>query len=278
MNFHNQYTALIVEAAISAGRAIMDVYHRDDFKVQLKEDLSPLTEADLKSNAIIEEYLQQTGIPVLSEEGRHMSYDERKEWSALWIVDPLDGTKEFVKRNGEFTVNIALVKEGYPVIGVVFAPWLGDLYVGDGLASYYFKLSADWKECSFDEIEKDLNPVNLPSDKTQQITMVVSISHFSEETADFIKRVEARKGAVDKVSVGSSLKMCLVAAGKADVYPRFGPTMEWDTAAGQAVLEAAGAKLIDLEQKKRMRYNRENLKNTSFLAMGKGEDMTAFIR
>ncbi len=270
-----EFLDLIIDTALNAGVAILDVYNRDDFNVSKKEDNSPLTDADVNSHNIIIKALGQTGIPVLSEEGADIPYEERKGWEKLWIVDPLDGTKEFVKRGGDFTVNIALVENNYTTMGVVFAPWLGQLFWGSSEGAYFSDLGKEWaqKEKSLYVKSTQRLPFVLP----EKFTVVASKSHFSEDTKRFIEKVKAKVGDVEFSSIGSSLKMCLVAAGKAHLYPRIGPTMEWDTAAGQAVVEAAGGMLLDLSTKERMKYNRKDLLNNYFLVTAKGVNAEEFL-
>ncbi|MFL2579459.1 MAG: 3'(2'),5'-bisphosphate nucleotidase CysQ [Parvicellaceae bacterium] len=237
-------------AAKKAGEKILQIYG-EDFSVSYKEDKSPLTIADQQANDIIESYLLKTNIPILSEEGKLTDYKDRKNWKLLWIVDPLDGTKEFVKRNGEFTVNIALVKNGKPILGVIFVPVKGWLYYGSSNGSYR---------------EIDEKKVKLPlENKSINFKVVGSRSHQSPETKEYFNDIKKRKKNVEIVSMGSSLKICLVAEGSADVYPRFAPTMEWDTAAGHAIAKHSGKKLIDLDTKKEMTYNRPRLKNNWFI-------------
>jgi 3'(2'), 5'-bisphosphate nucleotidase len=246
----NNWLNIAKEAAKKAGDKILQIYG-NEFSVSYKEDKSPLTIADQKANDIIESYLLKTNIPILSEEGKLTEYKDRKNWKLLWIVDPLDGTKEFVKRNGEFTVNIALVKNGKPILGVIFVPVKGWLYYGSSNGS-------------FREINE--KKVKLPLDKkSTNFKVVGSRSHQSPETKEYFEDIKKRKKNVEIVSMGSSLKICLVAEGSADVYPRFAPTMEWDTAAGHAIANHAGKKLIDLNTKKEMTYNRQNLKNNWFI-------------
>ncbi len=266
---------LILKAAVEAGKEILKVYTGEDFNVSFKEDSSPLTDADVNSHNVIMSALKQTGIPVLSEEGADIPYGERKDWKKLWIVDPLDGTKEFVKRGGDFTVNIALVENNYPVMGVVFAPWLGHLYWGSGEGAFFADLGNGWEKRGVMDYQKQATkiPVKLP----EKFTVVASKSHLSEETKQFISLIEKKVGEIEFSSIGSSLKMCLVAAGKAHLYPRLGPTMEWDTAAGQAVVEAAGGELIDLSTNERMQYNRKKLLNNYFLVAAAGIDAYSFL-
>lgn len=254
---------IAIRAALKAGAAILEIYNTADFGVTFKEDDSPLTKADSAADEVILAMLRETGIPVLSEEGAHESYDSRKDWKQCWIVDPLDGTKEFIKRNGEFTVNIALVEKGIPVFGVVYAPALGVLFCGE-------KGKGAWKISIADPFAENISlepKQNLPSQFfPEAFTMVGSRSHSSPETEAYVKEMEAKHGKVDFIAAGSSLKFCLVAEGKAHAYPRFAPTMEWDTAAGQAVLEAAGGSVVEWPSAIPMRYNREKLLNGWFLA------------
>jgi 3'(2'), 5'-bisphosphate nucleotidase len=234
-----------------AGAAIMQVYGRG-FTVQRKEDNSPLTLADLESQRVIIEGLSQVtpGIPILSEESAQAPWDQRKTWRELWVVDPLDGTREFVKRNGEFTVNIALVRDHEPVLGLVAAPALGLLYWGASGAGAF----SQHRDAA--ELPIQVSPPASP------LRVVGSRSHASPATAAYL----ARLGPHAMTGIGSSLKFCLVAEGKADLYPRFGPTSEWDTAAGQALLEAAGGQVTRLDGH-RLRYNcRESVINGDFLA------------
>ncbi len=239
-----------INAAKLGGEEIMKIYGQE-FEVFNKEDNSPLTIADQNANKVIEKLLNETNIPILSEEGKHTDFDERKNWRQLWIVDPLDGTKEFVKRNGEFTVNIALVENGVPVIGVIYVPVKNWLYYG--YSNGAFKTVAEKTE-------------ELPIKTNRTSTVVVgSRSHPSIETAQYFEKLKNKYGEIELVSMGSSLKICLVAEGKADVYPRFAPTMEWDTAAGHAIVNFAGKKLIDIETNKAMVYNRERLRNNWFI-------------
>lgn len=239
------------EAAIAGGKEILEVYN-GEIKVDMKEDKSPLTEADRRAHNAIVKFLDKTGIPVLSEEGKAIPYEDRKSWNKLWIVDPLDGTKEFIKRNGEFTVNIALIENGIPVMGVIYVPVKDILYYG--MADYgSFK-------------EENGTTLELPQPKsTSNYVAVGSRSHMSEETETYFNDLKAKYGDVEVVSMGSSLKICLVAEGVADVYPRFAPTMEWDTAAGHAIAKFAGKTLLDYKTQKEMKYNREELLNNWFI-------------
>ncbi|HCQ29213.1 MAG TPA: 3'(2'),5'-bisphosphate nucleotidase [Flavobacteriales bacterium] len=259
-----KYLPLAIEAAVKAGIETLKIYDTD-FDVYEKQDASPLTEADKASHNIIMSFLQQTGIPVLSEEGKEMSYEQRQNWQNLWIVDPLDGTKEFIKKNGEFTINIALIENQKPVLGVIYVPVLKTLYFGSK-KSGAFKVE-EVEVFNWQEIEK--NKIKIPVNEERPYTVVASRSHLSSETSDYIAEVEKNHGNIETLSRGSSLKLCMIAEGKADEYPRFAPTMEWDTAAGQAIIEASGGEVIDWETKQPMLYNRENLLNNWFLAKRK---------
>lgn len=235
------------QAAIEAGQAILEIYHSADFEVEQKSDDSPLTKADRAAHLRIVKHLEKTGLPILSEEGKHMDYEERKAWDYFWVVDPLDGTKEFIKRNGEFTVNIALIHEGKAVAGVLFSPVLGWLYSG-------ISGKGAWKEHA-GRLEK----LQVGPDAVKVI--VASRSHLSPETEEYMQQFPDASA----ISMGSSLKFMLVAEGKAELYPRFAPTMEWDTAAAQAIIEAAGAVVLQYPELSPLKYNKENLLNPWFI-------------
>ena len=260
----NDWIKVALEASMDAGQAIMEVYGREDVGVEYKGDSSPLTLADKAAHEVILEHLSATGIPVLSEEGKHMPFQERRDWDELWIVDPVDGTKEFIKRNGEFTVNIALVRQGRVAGGVVLAPVLGHAYVGVvGEGAWRVDVGGQGgSEAAKAWFTRRSLP--LPSD-TRPFTVVASRSHMSPETEAYVDQAREEHGEVELISKGSSLKLCMVAEGTADAYPRFAPTMEWDTAAGQAVCEAAGCDVVDQNTGQTMRYNREELLNAWFL-------------
>ena len=260
----NEWIKVALEASMDAGQAIMEVYGREDVGVEYKGDSSPLTLADKAAHEVILEHLSATGIPVLSEEGKHMPFQERQDWNELWIVDPVDGTKEFIKRNGEFTVNIALVRQGRVAGGVVLAPVLGHAYVGVvGEGAWRLDVGGQGGSAAADAWSTR-RPLPLPSD-TRPFTVVASRSHMSPETEAYVDQAREEHGEVELISKGSSLKLCMVAEGTADAYPRFAPTMEWDTAAGQAVCEAAGCDVVDQNTGQTMRYNREELLNAWFL-------------
>lgn len=256
---------LATDAAIRAGEAIMEVYTSPtaNWEVERKADNSPLTLADRRSHAVIAPALEATGIPVLSEEGAHLPFAERKGWSLLWVVDPLDGTKEFIKRNGEFTVNIALVADGVPVMGVIFVPVSRVLYIGAEQGA----LKATVPTGVYDLDALDLAPIHAGA--ATPFTVVASRSHLSPETQQYIDALRPAHPDLTMVSAGSSLKLCLVAEGKADVYPRFAPTMEWDTAAGHAICRAAGAEVYRVDDgdapPSPLAYNKPDLLNPWFI-------------
>ncbi|MDA7742470.1 3'(2'),5'-bisphosphate nucleotidase CysQ [Francisellaceae bacterium] len=240
----------IKSIARTAGKDIMEIYRRD-FHVELKEDKSPLTEADIKANEIICDRLKELypNIPILSEEGRNIPYSERNLWDYFWLIDPIDGTKEFIKKTGEFTVNIALIHGGKPVLGVVYAPEIDDLYwakQGEGAYKNSQKL-----------------PLIVNEHPEEKLTVVASASHPSKETQDFIGALETQE--VELIAKGSSLKLCMVAEGVADIYPRLAPTMEWDTAAAHAVVLEARKEVVQYGSKESLVYNKENLLNPWFV-------------
>ena len=260
----NQLLLDVTALAREAGRAILEVY-ASSFSVQEKEDRSPLTEADLRSEKLILAGLRRIApeIPVLSEESVQLPWSSRKHWSRLWIVDPLDGTKEFVQRNGDFTVNIALVDNHRPVLGVVHAPvHARDYYACEGVGAFRSDAQASGR------------PIRVAKRGAGAVRVVGSRSHRGSSLDGFLARV----GPHELVEVGSSLKLCLVAEGQADVYPRMGPTSEWDTAAGQCVLEQAGGHVLKLDGEP-LAYNREDTLNPSFMAYADGDtDWLALVR
>lgn len=275
MSDYNLYLDIVIQAAVKAGDAIMMVY-QTDFDVEKKADQSPLTLADRQSHEIIHQHLSKLKFPILSEEGRQLAYDERKKWDPLWIVDPLDGTKEFVKRNDEFTVNIALVEKQQPVLGVVYVPATGVLYyAARGLGGFRVDLNAlcdlqtayRENEAGGGRLDTLLDQsVSLPlPDLPSVYTIVGSRSHATPELEAFVEEQRRRYGVVDFVPAGSSLKICRVAEGSAHIYPRLGPTMEWDTAAGHAVATISGCEVYRHGGNKTLRYNKEDLLNPWFI-------------
>lgn len=253
LNDSKKLVALVVEAAEMASRAILEVYQSDDFHAEVKNDQSPLTIADKRSHEIINEILSRTNIPVLSEEGADIPYDVRKAWPMFWLVDPLDGTKEFLKKNGEFTVNIALMKDNQPVFGLIAIPVEGKIYYGP--------VNGEVNCVENDASSRKLEPVASLDLKKSGIRVVASRSHLDESTSNLIAGLKEPV----LVSKGSSLKFMLLADGEADFYPRFAPTMEWDTAAADAMLRALNYRLTNPETGEELKYNKQDLKNPFFI-------------
>lgn len=246
----------IIAIAEQAGRTIMEIY-KQDFEVFYKDDKNPLTRADKAANEIITNGLNTLPVklPILSEEGKTIPYEERKEWEYFWIVDPLDGTKEFIKKNGEFTVNIALIHKDTPILGVVYAPALDDMYWAmEGQGAF-----KDGKKL----------PLYVNAHPEEVLRVVASKSHLSEQTQDYIASLSKITETIQCVSKGSSLKLCMVAEGSADIYPRLAPTMEWDTAAADAIVREAGKMTYDFVSKSPLQYNKPNLLNPWFIILSK---------
>ena len=284
MNQLTYHLLMALLAAKDAGRAILDVY-RQDFDISYKDDHSPLTLADQRSHNIIVSHLSDVSgerLPILSEEGRSISYQQRRRWKYFWMADPLDGTKEFIKKNDEFAVNIAQIHQNRPILGVIYVPVKDVFYfAGDGLGAYRMDNSdilaigtdRPVKNDSARVLETILaRSIKLPDDnhrfekKDSQITIVGSRSHATKELEAFIETMRKKHEQVEFISAGSSLKLCLVAEGRADIYPRLGPTMEWDTAAGQVIVEQARGSVLNYEMDEPLRYNKKNLLNPWFIA------------
>ncbi|MFD2727394.1 3'(2'),5'-bisphosphate nucleotidase CysQ [Hyunsoonleella rubra] len=252
-----------IKAAIGAGAEIMDTYHTD-VDVYLKSDNSPLTIADQKANQFIDGVLKSTGLPIISEENKQDAFEVRQTWDTCWIVDPLDGTKEFIKRNGEFTVNIALIQHGKPVLGVIYVPVAKILYyaiVSEGKA---FKCIL--KQHMFaKELFENSTEILRAKNSDPEIKVVGSRSHQNEATLNYISALESKGHKIQLVSKGSSLKFCIVAEGLASIYPRFAPTMEWDTAAGHAICNAVGVSVSQVDSQEELQYNKADLLNPYFI-------------
>lgn len=260
----NKNLQIAIQASLEAGKVIMEVYNTP-FDVEIKDDKSPLTEADKKANDIINSYLINTEFPIISEENKQTDYTTRKNWTTCWVVDPVDGTKEFIKRNGEFTVNIALVTNGKPELGVIYVPATKTIYVANVTTKEAFKTQLDSHDVSVEEVINSAMALQPKAPESNPVQVVGSRSHMSQETLDFVETIKKEGKDVEVVSKGSSLKFCLIAEGNADVYPRFAPTMEWDTAAGQAICNAVGVEVISQETNQSLLYNKENLLNPWFL-------------
>ncbi len=254
----------IIDLVTYVGKEVLKIYNSfSEFEILLKSDGSPLTLADEISNRIITESLQSiSNLPIISEENKKIPYEHRKKWEKFWLVDPLDGTKEFIKKNGEFTINIALIENGKPLLGVVYAPAKDLLYFATPEGAFKREKNKTVKL----KLEKPI--------ETNKIRAVVSRSHLDEQTLKFLSFLETKTGkGIEKISIGSSLKICYIAEGKADIYPRFAPTMEWDTAAAHAILNFAGGKLVTVDRNQdnfltnsELRYNKKTLKNPPFVA------------
>lgn len=257
----------LLKLALDAGKAILEVYETP-FSIELKDDQSPLTLADKRSNEILCKELSIIGkIPILSEEMKQVPYEERKRWKSFWLVDPLDGTKEFIKRNGEFTVNIALINGNEAVFGLIYVPVSGRFYYalkGYGAFTLSFSDSTSIPN-SYNEVIGISKRLPLEHSNAGEFTIVASRSHMSPKTEAYINEAKEKHSVVNIVSAGSSLKFCLVAEGKADAYPRYGPTMEWDTGAGHVIATETGKKLVRCDTWEPLTYNKPNLLNPDFL-------------
>lgn len=255
----NPLLHIAIDAAVKAGKAILEIYESSDFGIELKEDHSPLTKADKTAHEIIAQYLETTNFPILSEEGLTIHYQDRKAWKTFWMVDPLDGTKEFIKRNGEFTVNIALIENGMPIAGVVYVPIRKELYYADHQGSFKTAIS-DENNIRLNDAQK--LPLKLNRD---EYVVLASKSHINKETEAYINNIHLQGRKLKIESRGSSLKFCLIAEGLADCYPRMGPTMEWDTAAGHAIAKYANKEVNIYPDGTPLIYNKENLLNPYFI-------------
>jgi len=242
----------VIEISKQAGLVIMDIY-KTDFNIKFKNDKSPVTEADTRANDIITAGLLKMApnIPILSEEGENVSFEERTKWDSFWMVDPLDGTKEYIKKNDEFTVNIAYMQNNLPVFGVVYAPALDELYWGSIEKGAYKSFAGN-----------AFNPIRVKSQLSDPVKLATSRSHPSPKMDKFLAQFKK----IDLHPMGSSLKICSVADGRVHFYPRLGPTMEWDTAASHAVIKAAGGEIIKYGTNKPLEYNKEDLLNPEFIA------------
>tara|TARA_B100000482_G_scaffold177247_1_gene147575 strand:- start:1438 stop:2208 length:771 start_codon:yes stop_codon:yes gene_type:complete len=244
---------IALEAAVKAGENIMEVYNStESINYERKADDSPLTIADKKSHNTIIDFLKDTDIDIISEESKSIEYQERKNWEEYWLIDPLDGTKEFIKKNGEFTVNIALIKNNKPHLGIVYCPVKKILYWNDNDKKVFKREKEETREI------KKRKPIN---ENEEGLRVVVSRSHMSEETSEYVNKLTRP----ELISCGSSLKFLYIADNKADIYPRFGPTMEWDTAAAHSILNALEIHVINLDTGRELSYNKENLLNPYFI-------------
>ena len=258
---------IAVRAAKKGGEEILRIYNSNDFGVESKADDSPLTQADKNCHLSIMDSLATTNLPILSEEGVAIPYEERKDWELFWLVDPLDGTKEFIKRNGEFTVNVALIKENTPVGGVIYVPITDEMYfASEDFGSYKVSDYSNTQNLSIDDLMVVGNKLPIQSNyENRKHTVVGSRSHMSKETQEYVNEIKRQKPEVEILSKGSSLKLCMIAEGLADSYPRYAPTMEWDTGAGHAIAKLAGFSVTQYNSKNEVEYNKEDLLNPWFL-------------
>ena len=260
-------------AALRAGAAILEVYERgvEEYDVTMKSDQTPLTEADSRAHNIIKDYLSRTHVPLMSEEGRAMSYNERRGWDLFWMVDPLDGTKEFIKGNGEFTVNIALMVDNRPALAIMYVPYRGKMYFAAVKQGSFLKegvFPEEDAEYGLDEVMSDARQLPLAGERNNPLRVAISRSHNTEETFRIVELMRGKYPDMEVIQQGSSYKFGLLAEGAVDYYVRTTPTMEWDTAAGELVLELAGGSVLTMDGKP-LRYNEESLQNPNFIARSK---------
>ncbi|MDA3882381.1 MAG: 3'(2'),5'-bisphosphate nucleotidase CysQ [Bacteroidales bacterium] len=256
-----------IYAALQGGTEIMRIYTSEEIEVETKADNSPVTQADIAASNEIEAILKKTNIPIICEETSHTAFEERKKWDYVWIVDPLDGTKEFITRNNEFTVNIALIHNHEPILGVIYVPADDTLYFGlHKVGSYMLEnTSISLSEIRYEHIIQKATPLPF-FQKTREYNIVASRSHISKETEKYISEIQQKHPNAQTVNIGSSLKFCLIASGRAHIYPRFGPTCEWDTAAGDAIARAAGCTTYNAETHEALKYNtQEDFLNPFFI-------------
>ncbi|MBI4648155.1 MAG: 3'(2'),5'-bisphosphate nucleotidase CysQ [Bacteroidia bacterium] len=255
-----------INTALEAGKVILDIYYnRTAYEIEYKHDKTPVTIADRKSHEIILKALLKTGLPVLSEEGKKITYNIRKKWKKFWLIDPLDGTKEFIKRNGEFTINIAVIENNVPVTGIIYAPVKKSLYFSDmTLGAFKSEIVEPSDEITSEQLL--INSIKLPMQiKKRPFTVAASLSHINSETEKFINNLRQQIRDLEIIQIGSALKFCVIAEGNADIYPRFGPTMEWDCGAGHAIVTAAGGTLTQTDGITPLIYNKEILINDGFI-------------
>lgn len=271
-NIQQQLMAKAYNAAVRAGAVILDIYKREDYHISLKNDQSPLTIADRRAHETIKEYLGSTRIPILSEEGREMLYDERKNWELFWLVDPLDGTKEFINGNNEFTVNIALMSDNEAVAAVVYVPYISRMFMAVKGGGAYVKenvtASAD-SEADYASIGEGLISLPIATKGNEPMQIAISRSHNTPETFAHIDAIRSCVPDLEVVEQGSSYKFCMLAEGTVDYYVRTSNTYEWDTAAGELILAEAGGSTVAIDSGKHLAYNKELLNNPHFVARSK---------
>jgi 3'(2'), 5'-bisphosphate nucleotidase len=267
-NIQQQLLAKAYNAAVRAGAVILEIYKRGDYHVSLKNDSSPLTIADRRAHDTIKEYLGSTRIPILSEEGREMLYDERKNWELFWLVDPLDGTKEFINGNNEFTVNIALMSDNEAVASVVYVPYISRMFMAVKGGGAYVKenvVATATSEADFVSIGEGLVSLPVATKGNEPMRIAISRSHNTPETFAHIDAIRTCVPDVEVVEQGSSYKFCMLAEGTVDYYVRTSNTYEWDTAAGELILEEAGGSTVAIDSGKHLAYNKELLNNPHFV-------------
>lgn len=267
-NIQQQLLAKAYNAAVRAGAVILEIYKREDYHVSLKNDSSPLTIADRRAHDTIKEYLGSTRIPILSEEGREMLYDERKNWELFWLVDPLDGTKEFINGNNEFTVNIALMSDNEAVASVVYVPYISRMFMAVKGGGAYVKenvVATATSEADFVSVGEGLVSLPVATKGNEPMRIAISRSHNTPETFAHIDAIRTCVPDVEVVEQGSSYKFCMLAEGTVDYYVRTSNTYEWDTAAGELILEEAGGSTVAIDSGKRLAYNKELLNNPHFV-------------
>ena len=257
---HEKNILELLNIAIDAGKEILNIYN-DEIIVNSKEDKSPITQADINSNDIIVNRLKklESNIPILTEESV-VEWKNRKDWIKYWLIDPLDGTKEFINRNGEFTVNISLIENNHPLFGIIYSPVKSLLY-------YALKNNGCYKLKTNSNLStlKNFNKINIHKEKNTTTKIIGSRSHSSKEFLNWVKKKFTN---FELITIGSSLKFCILAEGKADIYPRFGPTSEWDIAAGHIILEEAGGKLKTIDNKDILYNTKDDILNSHFIAYG----------
>lgn len=264
-----EWLFLAVQAALEAGEIIMSIYNREDSIDELdiveKADGSPVTKVDKAADKAISSILEPCGIPILSEEGEEVPYKERSKWPQYWLTDPLDGTKDFIKRNGEFTVNIALLIENEPVIGVVYSPFKKILYFADTYKGAFKIDGIDLGDLTtYDNLMEQSTKLPLAFSR-QGLVIVTSRSRQNDAMFEYLNSIKKKGMPVTLIRSGSSEKICMVAEGVADVYPRFSPCMEWDTAAAHAIAKAAGCEIYQMSNRLPLEYNKEDLMNPWFI-------------
>ncbi|MFW5792906.1 MAG: 3'(2'),5'-bisphosphate nucleotidase CysQ [Bacteroidota bacterium] len=269
---------IAVNAALNAGEEVIKIYAQD-FHEEIKDDGTPITIADKKANSCILDNLKKTKLPVVSEESRIADYNERKNWDYYWLIDPIDGTKEFINKNGEFTINIALMKKDSPIAGIIFVPAINQLYFGvDNAGSYSIEI--DNKNISYLSLQKLLSTskkLTTPESPTNIYNIAVSRSHLNNRTKSFIEKIKTKSTQINLIETGSSLKFCRLCEGICNIYPRYGKTFEWDIAAGHAILAANGGELYDVNTLKPLKYNKTEMLNPYFMAFSNKETAEYFF-